>query len=82
MQHPPSCVKRSSSTRRLARNIHDSITERAELRFPQRFSEEVSQVVGRVDVGNSNSTIFHQFSDVEVTPSDVLGALMMFGIIR
>ena len=81
MQHPPRRVRRGSSIERLARQIHDGVTESTELILPQRFSEEVSNIIRSVDVWHGDSTVLNQLPYVKMLPSDVLGALVVLGII-
>ena len=82
VQHPPSCVVSSSSTRGLAGDVHDGITERAKLRFSQGLREEVREIISCVNVRDGDSAVLDQLANVEMSPSDVFGPLVMLRIIR
>ena len=48
------------------RHVHDLVTQVEEPLSIKRFSEEVGQVVRRVDEGDHESLLLHELADVEL----------------
>ena len=64
------------------RDVHDAITHREEHTRSQGFSEEVSEIIGGIDVGDSNVESFDHLAHEEVTTVNVLRALVQLRIVR
>ena len=83
-QHPPmhaSAVAAGKPPQSCGSHIHDPISELKEELSLQRFREEVSLVVLSVDIRHDDLTVFDALAHEEVTPCDVLGLLVMLGIV-
>ena len=64
-----------------ARDVHDLIAHGEELHGLQRLGEEVRQVVERIHVGYADLHVLDTLADEEVSPSDVLSALVVLGVV-
>ena len=63
------------------RNVHDDVAELKETLGLQVFGKEVREVLVRVYVWNADGVVFDNFSDVEVATCDVLGLLVVLGVV-
>ena len=70
-------VRRSLSVR-----VHDDAAQVEELLGGEVLREEVGEIVVRADERDADAVIFDYFAHVEVAAGDVLGALVMLGVVR
>ena len=83
-QHPPmhaSTVAAGKPPQSCGSHIHDPVAKLKEELPLQRLREEVGLVVQSVNVRHDNLTVFDALAHEEVTPCDVLGLLVMLGIV-
>ena len=62
-------------------DVHDLVAQLKEARSIERLREEVSKVVVGVDVGHDQLASLHHVAHVEVTALDVLGAVVVLGVV-
>ena len=63
------------------RDVHDDAAEREEVLGREMLGEEVGEVVVRAHEGDADGVFFDNFADVEVAACDVLGALVVLGVV-
>lgn len=78
-QRPPQPATRGE--RATSWDVHELIPEAEELLRLQRLREEIRVVVCRTHEWHFDLEILHTFTDEEMTPFDMLRALMMLWII-
>ena len=63
-------------------DVHDDVAQAEEVLRVQRLSEEIGEVVVRVDERHAKTMVLDALADVEVAPVDVLGLRVVLGVVR
>ena len=64
------------------RYVHHSVAHAEEVLTHQGLGEEVGDILGGSHEGDSKSTVLDTLADEVVTPVDVFGPRMVFGVVR
>ena len=89
-RHPP--VDRTGSVRSkwhasivalvVGRDVHDGLAECKESLAGEVLREEVGEIFVSADKGYSELVFFNDFAYIEVAACDVLGAVVVLGVVR
>jgi hypothetical protein len=63
-------------------DVHQDVAHAEVVILHQRLSEEIGEVVNRVDVRDAQLHIFHTFSNEEMSTIDVFGERVQLGIVQ
>ena len=62
-------------------HVHDDVSELEECLWRKGLGEKICQVIGGVDVLDADHVLLDELADIEVSPVDVLGAVMILRIV-
>ena len=62
-------------------HVHNAVSELEECLWRKGLGEKICQVIGGVDVLDADHVLFDELADVEVSPVDVLRAVVIFRIV-